>query len=107
LRKWAQINIVCKTRYKGGLLKKKVVKEVVLNNSCPQINVIDVNKYGWLFDSRSILILPRNLSGEKRNIWRRVSGPVFKSVAVRLRSSSSQHYRTTSSTLKRKERKLI
>jgi len=96
LRDWAQTNIVCKIRYKGGSLKKKLIlKKTVLNYSCTQINLINVNKYGWLFDSRSILILPKNSSGEKRNIWRRVSGLMFNPVAVRLWSSSSQHYRTT------------
>jgi hypothetical protein len=69
LRDLAQNNIVFKTGINEADLKKIIIlKEVVLNNSCPQINVIDVNKYGCLFDSRSILILPRNLSGEKRNI---------------------------------------
>jgi hypothetical protein len=37
--------------------EKLVLKEAVLNNSCPQINVIDANKYGWLFDSWSIFFI--------------------------------------------------
>ena len=36
LRDWAQNNIVCKSGYKGGLLKKRILKEATLNNSCPQ-----------------------------------------------------------------------
>jgi hypothetical protein len=55
-------------------MKKTALSEVVLNNSCPQINVIEINKYRVihksLLDFRTRLRNNQDRQGRKEHINR-------------------------------------